>query len=45
MGYLASEKKVKVYFPFKYLMYHFFIAGATGISTARFEEETSQILY
>ena len=30
MGELASEKMVKVYFPFKYLMYHFFIAGATG---------------
>ncbi len=30
MGTLASESNVKVYFPFKYLMYHFFIAGATG---------------
>jgi hypothetical protein len=30
MGNLASESSVNVYFPFKYLMYHFFIAGATG---------------
>ncbi len=30
MGNLASESNVNVYFPFKYLMYHFFIAGATG---------------
>ena len=30
MGELASESMVKVYFPFDYLMYHFFIAGATG---------------
>ncbi len=30
MGNLASEINVKVYFPYKYLMYHFFIAGATG---------------
>lgn len=30
MGTLASESNVNVYFPFKYLMYHFFIAGATG---------------
>ncbi len=30
MGNLASESKVNVYFPYDYLMYHFFIAGATG---------------
>ncbi|MFX0072680.1 MAG: helicase HerA domain-containing protein, partial [Candidatus Hermodarchaeota archaeon] len=30
MGTLASESKVAVYFPYKYLMYHSFIAGATG---------------
>lgn len=30
MGILASESNVNVYFPFEYLMYHFFIAGATG---------------
>jgi len=30
MGSLASETNVNVYFPYKYLMYHFFIAGATG---------------
>jgi len=30
MGNLASEVNVNVYFPYKYLMYHFFIAGATG---------------
>jgi len=30
MGSLASEANVNVYFPYKYLMYHFFIAGATG---------------
>ncbi|MFX0136825.1 MAG: ATP-binding protein [Candidatus Hodarchaeota archaeon] len=30
MGTLASEVNVNVYFPYKYLMYHFFIAGATG---------------
>ena len=30
MGTLASESNVNVYFPLKYLMYHFFIAGATG---------------
>ncbi|TFG24231.1 MAG: ATP-binding protein [Promethearchaeota archaeon] len=30
MGDLASESNVKVFFPLKYLMYHFFIAGATG---------------
>ncbi|MFX0074988.1 MAG: ATP-binding protein [Candidatus Hermodarchaeota archaeon] len=30
MGTLASESKVNVYFPFKYVNYHFFIAGATG---------------
>ena len=30
MGQLASESNVKVYFPYDYLMFHFFIAGATG---------------
>ena len=30
MGTLASEMSVNVYFPFKFLNYHFFIAGATG---------------
>ncbi|MFX1501775.1 MAG: ATP-binding protein [Promethearchaeota archaeon] len=30
MGNLASEVNVKVFFPYKYLMYHFIIAGATG---------------
>jgi len=30
MGTLASENNVNVYFPFNYLNYHFFIAGATG---------------
>ncbi len=30
MGNLASESDVSVFFPFKYLNYHFFIAGATG---------------
>lgn len=30
MGTLASERNVNVYFPFKFLNYHFFIAGATG---------------
>jgi len=30
MGTLASEKNVNVYFPFNFLNYHFFIAGATG---------------
>ncbi len=30
MGHLASESDVNVYFPLKYLNYHFFIAGATG---------------
>ena len=31
MGTLASESNVNVYFPFKFLNYHFFIAGATGL--------------
>jgi len=30
IGNLASEKNVEVFFPLKYLMYHSFIAGATG---------------
>ncbi|MHA1436219.1 MAG: ATP-binding protein [Promethearchaeota archaeon] len=30
MGTLASESNVNVFFPKEYLMYHFFIAGATG---------------
>ncbi len=30
MGTLASEKKVDIYFPMEYLMYHSFVAGATG---------------
>ncbi|MBY9008443.1 MAG: ATP-binding protein [Candidatus Lokiarchaeota archaeon] len=38
MGNLASEKKVEVYFPFKYLMYHFFIAGATGMGKSNLNQ-------
>ncbi len=38
MGTLASEKKVNVYFPFKYLMYHFFIAGATGMGKSNLNQ-------
>lgn len=30
MGTLAAESQVKVYFPYRYLNYHFMIAGATG---------------
>ncbi len=30
IGNLAAESNVGVYFPFEYLMYHFFIAGTTG---------------
>lgn len=30
MGVLAAENEVDVYFPIGYLMYHIFIAGATG---------------
>ncbi len=30
MGTLAAENQVKVYFPYRYLNYHFMIAGATG---------------
>lgn len=30
MGTLAAESNIDVYFPFEYLMYHFFIAGTTG---------------
>lgn len=38
IGNLASEKKVEVYFPFKYLMYHFFIAGATGMGKSNLNQ-------
>ena len=38
MGTLASEEKVNVYFPFKYLMYHFFIAGATGMGKSNLNQ-------
>jgi len=38
MGTLASEKNVNVYFPFKYLMYHFFIAGATGMGKSNLNQ-------
>ncbi|MFX1275808.1 MAG: ATP-binding protein [Promethearchaeota archaeon] len=38
MGTLASEKSVNVYFPFKYLMYHFFIAGATGMGKSNLNQ-------
>ncbi|UCC19688.1 MAG: ATP-binding protein [Promethearchaeota archaeon] len=38
MGYLASESKVNVFFPFKYLMYHFFIAGATGMGKSNLNQ-------
>ena len=38
MGNLASESKVKVYFPYKFLMYHFFIAGATGMGKSNLNQ-------
>ncbi len=38
MGTLASESNVEVYFPFKYLMYHFFIAGATGMGKSNLNQ-------
>ncbi len=38
MGNLASEKNVSVYFPFEYLMYHFFIAGATGMGKSNLNQ-------
>ena len=38
MGNLASETNVKVFFPFKYLMYHFFIAGATGMGKSNLNQ-------
>lgn len=38
MGTLASESKVKVFFPYKYLMYHFFIAGATGMGKSNLNQ-------
>ncbi len=38
MGKLASESKVNVFFPFKYLMYHFFIAGATGMGKSNLNQ-------
>ncbi|MFX0137164.1 MAG: ATP-binding protein [Candidatus Hodarchaeota archaeon] len=38
MGNLASESKVKVFFPYKYLMYHFFIAGATGMGKSNLNQ-------
>jgi hypothetical protein len=38
MGNLASESKVNVFFPFKYLMYHSFIAGATGMGKSNLNQ-------
>ncbi|MFX1380134.1 MAG: ATP-binding protein [Promethearchaeota archaeon] len=38
MGNLASESKVDVFFPYKYLMYHFFIAGATGMGKSNLNQ-------
>ncbi|TFG16031.1 MAG: ATP-binding protein [Promethearchaeota archaeon] len=38
MGTLASEENVDVYFPYKYLMYHFFIAGATGMGKSNLNQ-------
>ncbi|MFX0023589.1 MAG: ATP-binding protein [Candidatus Hermodarchaeota archaeon] len=38
MGYLASQRKVAVKFPYKYLMYHFFIAGATGMGKSNLNQ-------
>ncbi|MFX0010879.1 MAG: ATP-binding protein [Candidatus Hermodarchaeota archaeon] len=38
MGNLASERKVDVNFPYKYLMYHFFIAGATGMGKSNLNQ-------
>ncbi len=38
MGYLASQRKVPVKFPYKYLMYHFFIAGATGMGKSNLNQ-------
>jgi len=38
MGYLASQRKVQVNFPYKYLMYHFFIAGATGMGKSNLNQ-------
>jgi DNA helicase HerA-like ATPase len=38
MGYLASQRKVQVNFPDKYLMYHFFIAGATGMGKSNLNQ-------
>ncbi|MFX1420482.1 MAG: ATP-binding protein [Promethearchaeota archaeon] len=38
MGNLASESNVNVFFPFKYLMYHFFIAGATGMGKSNLNQ-------
>jgi len=38
MGNLASEARVNVFFPYKYLMYHFFIAGATGMGKSNLNQ-------
>ncbi|MFW9828449.1 MAG: ATP-binding protein [Candidatus Thorarchaeota archaeon] len=38
MGTLASESKVDVFFPYKYLMYHSFIAGATGMGKSNLNQ-------
>jgi len=38
MGNLASESKVNVFFPYKYLVYHFFIAGATGMGKSNLNQ-------
>ncbi len=38
MGNLASESKVNVFFPYRYLMYHFFIAGATGMGKSNLNQ-------
>ncbi|NVM34548.1 MAG: ATP-binding protein [Candidatus Lokiarchaeota archaeon] len=38
MGSLASEARVNVFFPYKYIMYHFFIAGATGMGKSNLNQ-------
>ncbi|MFX1315797.1 MAG: ATP-binding protein [Promethearchaeota archaeon] len=38
MGQLASESNVNVYFPYKFLMFHFFIAGATGMGKSNLNQ-------
>jgi len=38
MGQLASESNVNVFFPYKFLMFHFFIAGATGMGKSNLNQ-------